>query len=64
MNFAGTKVIPSLLDGRVVYSVFTPDGIISKISRAELQALSRAEAQNAADSLATRYRLYDLYRMS
>jgi len=64
MNFAGAKIIPSILDGRVVYSVLTPDGLIPRLSRAELARLSSQEARDAADSLTTRYRLHDLYRMS
>lgn len=64
MKFAGAKVIPSLLDGRVVYSVFTPDGIISQLTRAELQKLARAEVQQAADRIVLNNQLDDLYRMS
>lgn len=57
--FAGERIIPKVISGKIHYDVISPDGIIANLSRRELINLSTLPEREALSKMLLESRLSD-----
>ena len=57
--FAGERIIPKLIDGRIYYTIISPDGTLADATRSELTRLGARSQQEALSEMLLRNKLSD-----
>jgi hypothetical protein len=57
--FAGERIIPKIINGRMHYTIISPDAILADVTRSELARIGARPQQEALSEMLLRNKLSD-----